>query len=142
MGNKNDPNAPRHLVIAERNIGKRSADYYLQPVNKNFKPLNGEIASRESVHVTHEIGVKVQSETTSNDSFVLGRGGQIRDHLSGRGVSGNANGFVFKKQTYQVWFRARGQEKGFRYDIDTVFQQFHRFENGRSVENHLGILSP
>ncbi len=113
---------------------------YDQSGKRHVEKLTGDIASKEHVDRTPvmEKGVKVEGSKNSNERFVQGSNGKIRDYLQGVTLSPNskASGQAVMRQTYILWYN------GERFWLPVAIDQTYSFENGRNTQNTLNIIGP
>ena len=123
MGPQNE-NSPSRLIIVDRIPGFA----IIQPATRAGKLLAGELASKETYEVV-ETDLRIDEIVTSNRTYVYSRDGRIHDNIVAQAPP-TTTGRIVANQSYSLWFRAKGDTKGYRYPISTKFQQIHEIKNG------------
>lgn len=133
------PDAPKSVEIYKESHDEMSTDVYLKVRTNEGGYMDGTIYSREHVTVDRERTSK-SLEVISKDShtrFAPGKNALIKDHLGlGGKINSNANGDVYKNQTYDIG------HKGKYYPLDTLLRQHQVITNGIPFPNTIEIIKP
>ena len=125
------PNAPSRLI----QVGGDSNHAEIQPATKDGTLLKGAVASRETLTIDKKattINPNVIEKRTSEGVYQYYPNGKIRDELKAASRA-DITGHIRAVQSYEIWFRAQGQDTGYRYLPSTTYEHTHNLLHGVEV---------